>query len=284
MQHHLTRLGSAPGRVGLAGASCLGGQVEGELVAGELAGGDRAAYVEGVRRPQRQQLLCALRYGGVEVEGVGEVELAGELAGAAEGDLLVVDGEVPAVRSPPGVLGGLVGHEPGDRLGDQPLQRGDADAVRERRHLGVHERRCLLGQPERRLRDPPGPPGLQVTGLHPCPAPGQAVLQLHCCRDQCPTAVGGAADREGELGDAELRDQRRALTGQGEAGVSAGGDPGGCLVDRLRWVLLGPGHRRDHQVGLSAWIAAALASRANPQHISRGVEVLAVDAGGCCHE
>ena len=58
----------------------------------------------------------------------------------------MVDGEVPTVRSLLGVLGGLVGHEPGDRLGDEPLQRGDADAVRERRHLGVDERRCLLGQ------------------------------------------------------------------------------------------------------------------------------------------
>ena len=106
MQHHLTRLGSVGGSVGRA-LRCLDRvrrgvrvQVEGELVAGDLAGGDRAAYVEGVRRPQREQLVCALRDGGVEVEGVGEVELAGELAGAAEGDLLVVDGEVPTVRSP----------------------------------------------------------------------------------------------------------------------------------------------------------------------------------------
>ena len=49
--------------------------------------------------PSPQQLVRSLGYGGVEVEGVGEVELAGDLAGAAEGDLLVVDGEVPTVRS-----------------------------------------------------------------------------------------------------------------------------------------------------------------------------------------
>ena len=166
-----------------------------------------------------------------------------------------------------GVLGGLVGHEPGDRLGDQPLQRGDADAVRERRHLGVHERRCLRGQAERRLRDPAGPPGLQVTGLHPGPAPGEPVLQLHRRRDQCPAAVGGAADGEGELGDAELRDQWCAFAGEGEAGVSAGGDPGGCLVDRLRWVLLGPGHRGDHQVGSApGWLRPGLAGE--HQHVT----------------
>ena len=95
MQHHLTRLGSAavgrlPDRLDCVASRSA--EVEGELVAGDLAGGDRAAYVEGVGGSQGQQLLCALRDGGVEVEGVGEVELAGDLAGAAEGDLLVVDG------------------------------------------------------------------------------------------------------------------------------------------------------------------------------------------------
>ena len=35
--------------------------------------------------------------GGVEVEGVGEVELGLDDGGAVEGDLLVVEGEVPAV-------------------------------------------------------------------------------------------------------------------------------------------------------------------------------------------
>ena len=195
----------------------------------------------------------------------------------------MVDGEVPTVRSLAGVLGGLVGHEPGDRLGDEPLQGGEADAVRERRHLRVHERRCLQGQPERLFRDPAGPPGLQVTGLHPGPDPRQPVLQLHCCRHQCPAAVGGAADGEGELGDAELRHQRGTFAGQREAGVSAGGDPGGCLIDRLRWVLLGPGHRGDQQVGLRV-LRCGLAFAGEHQHLTRGVKASAVGVGGCCHE
>ena len=183
----------------------------------------------------------------------------------------------------PGVLGGFVGHEPGDRLGDEPLQRCDADAVRERCHLGVHERGRFLGQQHRRLRDATGPPRLEVAGLHPCPDSREAVLQLHRCCDLCSSAVGGAADREGELGDAELRDQWCAFSGEGEAGVAAGGDPGGCLVDGLRWVLLGPGHRGDHQHGVCVHrCGPGLAC--HPQHISRGVEVLEIDAGGCCHE
>ena len=258
-------------------------EVEGELVAGELAGGDGAAYVEGVRRSQRQQLLRAVREGGVEVEGVGEVELAGDLAGAAEGDLLVVDGEVPTVGSFAGLFGSFLGHEPGDRLGDEPLQGGDADAVRERRHLGVHERRRLLGQQHRRLGDPTGPPGFQLNGLDAGPAAREAVLQLDRCRDQCPAAVGGAADGEGELGDAELRDQRSAFTGEGEAGVAAGGDPGGCLIDGLRWVLLGPGHRRRQHDSVRVH-GRGTSFAGHPQHLSRGVEILEIDAGGCCHE
>ena len=39
------------------------------------------------------ELCCGLGQGGVEVEGVGEVELAGDQAGAGPGDLLVVDVE-----------------------------------------------------------------------------------------------------------------------------------------------------------------------------------------------
>ena len=278
MQHHLPWLGSVPGPVVGWFSSVSVVEVEGELVAGDLAGGDGSAYVEGVGRSQREQLLRAFRDGVVEVEGVGEVELAGELAGAAEGDLLVVDGEVPTVRSLPCFLGGLVGHEPGDRLGDQPLQSGDADAVRERCHLGVHERRCLRGQAECLLCDPAGTPRLEVTCLHPGPAAREAVLQLDGRRDQCPAAVGGAADGQGELGDAELRHQWRAFTCQREAGVSAGGEPGGCLVDGLRWVLLGPGHRGKHQHSVRAHRCSPGLAR-YPQHLSRGVEVLAVVLG-----
>ena len=133
------------------------------------------------------------------------------------------------------------------------------------------------------LRDPAGPPGLEVTGLHPCPAAGQSVLQLDRRRNQRPAGVGGAADRERELGDAELRDQRRTLAGQREAGVAGRGDPGGCLVDRLRWVLLGPGHRGDHQVCLRL-VGCGLAFAGEHQHVTRGVKVPAFGVGGCCHE
>ena len=137
----------------------------------------------------------------------------------------MLDGEVPTLGSLQRVLGGLVGHEPGDRLGDQPLQRGQTDAVRERRHLGIHEPRRLLAEPEGGFGDPAGPPGLEVPGLHPGPGPREPVLQLDRGRDDRTTGVGGAADGERELRDAELRDQRSTRTGQWETGVAGRGDP-----------------------------------------------------------
>ena len=229
------------------------------------------------------QRLGSLGHGGVEVEGVGEVELAADLAGAVEGDLLVLDREVPSVGSLGGVFGGSVGHEPGDRLGDQPLQRGDPDAVRERGDLGVHERCRLAGEAEGFLGDPAGPPGLQVAALHPSPDPGQPVLQLHRVRDHAPAGVGGATDGEGELGDAELRDQRRTFAGDRDAGVAGRGDPGGLCADGLRWVLLGPGHRREQQDrvcvgGCGPGLACEHAARQLGESSSPGVI-----AGGRCH-
>ena len=194
----------------------------------------------------------------------------------------MLDGEVPTLGSLGGVFGGLVGHEPGDRLGDQPLERGQTDAVRERRHLGVHEPRRLGASPRvasaiRRARH-----GLEVPGLHPGPGPAQPVLQLHRRRDQRTTGVGGATDREGELRDAELRDQRRTLTSEREAGVAGGGDPGRLCADRLRWVLLGPGHRRDQQHRVRA--DGSDPGLACHRSTSRGVElsevIAAVDVMG----
>ena len=75
-------------------------------MAGEVAGGHRAAYVEGLGAAGEPELLGATGDGGVEVEGVGEVELGLHEGGAVEGDLLVVEGDVPTfgrlLRRPPG--------------------------------------------------------------------------------------------------------------------------------------------------------------------------------------
>ena len=116
-----------------------------------------------------------------------------------------------------------VGHEPGDGLGDQPVERGGADLVRERARPGRRRSRGLPGEPEGGLGDPAGPPRREVPGLDAGPVPGQPVLQLERVGDQDAAGVGGDTEGEGELGDAELRDQRRTRAGEREAGVPATG-------------------------------------------------------------
>ena len=259
MQHHLTGLGSPTGLGLVRRAGCV--KVEGELVPGDLAGGERSAYVEGLGRPQHLQRLGTLGQGGVEVEGVGEVELAVDLAGAVEGDLLVLDGEVSPVRGLPGVFGGLVGHEPGDCFGDQPLQRGDPDPVREWRHLGIHERRRFHRQPEGGLSDPAGTPGLQVTALHPSPARDQPVLRSTAAATiarppsvERPIASANSAMQNSATNGAPGPAIVRPVSPPGVIQVAASSiDSGGCCSAQVTAAVSSTA---------SAWVAAARAARA----------------------
>ena len=72
--------------------------------------------------------------------------------------------------------------------------------------------------------------------------------------------------------------QRCTRSGEGETGVPASGcQPGGCVVDRLRWMLLGPDHRRGHDIGLGTIRSRTPGTREH-QHRRRVVELL--DGGG----
>ena len=73
-------------------------QVEGQLAAGDLADRDRPAHVQRVLGAEVLQLGGDRGDGVFEVLGVGEVELAVHLEGAVEGQLALLDGEVPPVR------------------------------------------------------------------------------------------------------------------------------------------------------------------------------------------
>ena len=223
-------------------------------MAGEVAGGDGAAYVERVGRAGCFQGLGAAGQGGVEVQGIAEVELALDPGGAGEGDLVVVDGEMALVGGPSGVLEGLCGHVPGDRLGDEAVGRGGADLVREGRDLLVDESGGLSGEPDGGLGDPTGPPCGQVAGGDACPVSGEAVLELERGGDQVAPGVGRDAQGGGQLGDAELGDQGCAGSGERDPGLGAapepGRGPGRGEGDGLDRVLLGPGHRGDQDVRL----------------------------------
>ena len=55
---------------------------------------------------------------------------------------------MPAIRCALGVLLRGLRHEPVSRLGEETVELGGADPVRERRDLGIHERRRLGGEAE----------------------------------------------------------------------------------------------------------------------------------------
>ena len=161
------------------------GQWQGRVgAAGELAEGVRPTDIEGVLTAQLRQAGRAVRESGVEIEGVGEVELALEVDGAVEADVVRVDGDVLVVRGFEPPLLGLRGVEPDQRFLDEPVELGDADLVREAGDVPVDVFRTLGRQAERRAGDPASPPRRQLAGRDPRPDPGQPVGQLERVGDQ----------------------------------------------------------------------------------------------------
>ncbi len=193
----------------------------------------------------------------------------------------MVDVQVPPLGCPLCVGQGLVGHEPRECLGDQSVQRGGADLVREPRDLGVDEPGGVHREPQGGLGDPPRAPGRQVVGLHPGPDPRQAVLQLHRVRHQRPPGLTGDPQRGRELGQAELRHPRRTRTRQRQRRLPTG-DPRGRFVDRLRRVLLGPEHRRDQHIGLRSLGIRATSTR-ETEHVRGAVQLPDPDARARLH-
>ena len=92
-----------------------------------------------------------------------------------------------------------LGVEPGLGLLDQPAQLRRADRVRERRDLGVHERRRRRGQAQGAVGDEREPPRRQLTGLEPGPAAREPVAALDRVGQVAAPGLGGAAHRGGEL-------------------------------------------------------------------------------------
>ena len=123
-----------------------------------------AADVEGVGRAQGQLLVGVRGDRGLQVQGVGQVQVAVDTDPARDGCVADPDVEVPGLgRGEVFCFGGL-GVEPGLGLLDQPGQLHGADGVRERRDLRVHERRSLratgtgCGPRSMRAATPPAPP------------------------------------------------------------------------------------------------------------------------------
>ena len=89
-------------------------------MAGEVAGGDGAAYVQRLGGPGEELLVGVGGDRGVEVDRVGEVEVALDVHGPGGGDLVEVDVETAGVGGGGAFGFGLVGVEPGDRFLDEP--------------------------------------------------------------------------------------------------------------------------------------------------------------------
>ena len=261
-------------------------EVEGELVAGEVAGGEGAAHVEGFGAAGGGEGLGTLGDRGVEVQGVGQVELGLHEGGALQGDLVVVEGDVASLGRGLGVGCGLGGHEPGLGDLDEPVQGGWAEAVRERRDLGVDERRCRHRQAQGLLGDAAGPPHRHLTAGDAGVEPRQPVAQFQAVGDQHPAGVGGDPECGGQLGQAELRHQRRSGSGQRELALPAdarGARPGRCGVDRLRGMGLGPERGRGQYVDLRG-VRRRPPRPDEPQHVTGSLQLTQPgggSAGGC---
>ena len=242
VQHHLALAARLRLRAGLFVLA----QVERVLGAGQVAGGDGTAYVQGLGGPQQELVVGVGCDRGLQVQGVGEVDVTVDADPAVDTDLGQRDVEVSRLgRGEAFGLGGL-GVEPGLGLLDQPPQLRRPDAVRERGDLGVHERRRLRGQAQGAVRDEREPPRRQLPGLEPGPAPLQPVAALHRVGQVAPPGLRRAPESGGELDHRELRHLGAAFAAQRQAGLVPLIDrpdqrlagvhrrpPGGCL-DHLR--------------------------------------------------
>ena len=171
---------------------------------------------------------------------------------------------------------GLLGHEPDDRLLDQPVHPAGPDPVREPRDLGVHEPGPREREGDRGAGDPPGPPRRQVTGPDPRPGLGEPVPQLEGLTEVGLAGLGGQPDRGRELRHAELRDQRGAFSGDRDRGVAEPDRVG----DRLRRVQVRPRAGGTEQVRLGGVRGGTVGTRLL-EHPGRGVRC-GVEAGAGC--
>ena len=153
--------------------------------------------------------------------------------GAVEGHLLEVDVEVPGVGGFAAALLGLGRVEEPQGVGDGAVdlrERAPVCLVREvpcprrRRRRGTAVLvACAILRAFHAGTRPGGDRGPEL---------GEAVAELDGVAEVGPPGVGRHAQGEGEVGDAELRDQGCAGSGDGEFAFGAV-DGGGAVVDGL---------------------------------------------------
>ena len=196
-----------------------------------------AADLEGLGGAEVLEVLGACLEGGFEVEAVGEVSgPRGRRCPGRRG--VVVDPHVPAILG--GVSSsGAGGVRPGDGFGDQPVLGGEGGLVPAGGELGIDPCGCLGGQllvtsasrrPASRAGCLPGP-GSSPSGSRWASSRPWPMRRLP---ESVETQSSGS-----ELRDAELRDQRRTFSGDGDGAVTEGeqaewtpSDSAGCRSDQ----------------------------------------------------
>ena len=244
-------------------------EVEGGLGAGQVTEGRGTARAERRLGAECLQAGGAVGKGPVEVEGVGEVELGLEPHRAGVVHVVVVEGGVAGVDVQVAVfwIRGRVDAgevKPLDRLGDQPVQLRRTDATGDGGDLGVDEPGSLPSQQgggvDGDLGDRAGPPRRHPAGVDLRPQPGEPVAELEGVPDEL-LRRGRRDPQDGaELGEAELRDQRRALTRDGLLVLTPRHRERSRVVDRLRRVQVGPPGGGDEQLGGSAVLGGLLSA------------------------
>ncbi|CAM3798774.1 hypothetical protein NOZE110980_15630 [Nocardioides zeicaulis] len=258
VQHDLTRGRQVVASGGRRHGRALGVEIEGGLGAREVTERGGTSGAERGRRAQRLQGRGTVGDGGVEVVGVGEVELGLHPHQAVVVDVAGVEGDVTGV-----VVEVLVGFEvlvvltrlefgsrvdaevvPLDGLGDEPVELRSPDLACDGRDLGVDPPGRLGGERGKRvnggLGHQPCPPRRDLAGVNLAPQPRQPMAQLEGVPDQLLRRRGRDPQHRPELGDAELRDQRTTITGDGLLVVDTRHGERGCVVDRLGRVQVGP--------------------------------------------
>ena len=119
------------------------------------------------------------------------------------------------------------------------------------------------------LRHDPRAPGRHASGVDLCPQAGEAVAQLEGVADELLRCGGGDVEGGAELGDAELRDERAALAGDGFLVLAAGDGERGRGVDGLGWVEVSPPGRDLEELG-SCLVLGGLAVTSQREQLGGG--------------
>ena len=167
-------------------------------------------------QPRSARCLGAGADGGLEVEGVGEVEVALDVHGALGGDLVEVGVEVAVLGGEQAAVLGLVGVELVAGFLDGAFELRDGAPVRDGCDVLVDEPGTVGGEGQGGLGDLAGLPHRHLTRDHALPQAREPVAGLDRVAEVPLPGTGRHPQRQCELGDAELRDQGCTLAGDRE--------------------------------------------------------------------